>query len=82
MYFQVRNNQNMSEKYQKFEKNSAQKCDDILLKNFGKMHKFWSLETWSRSFWWSVVLGVFDEVLVSVSKITVSTTSLVITAKY
>jgi len=37
--------------------------DDIFLKNFGKMRKFWSLEsrsrTWSlesRSFWWSLGL--------------------------
>jgi len=56
--------------------------DDIFLKNFGKMHKFWSLGLELQVS--SLGLGVFDEVSVSsrnfnqvsVSKVAVSTTSL------
>jgi len=63
--------------------------DDIFLKNFGKIHKFWNLESRSPNFRWSLGLEFqvsvteflmkprirsFNEV--SVSKVTVSTTSL------
>ena len=43
--------------------------DKIFLKNFGKMHRFWSLESrsrtsslesWSRSFWWSLCLEILS----------------------
>jgi len=63
---------------------------DIFLKNFGKVDKFWSFESRSRTS--SLGLGVFDEVSVSsrnfnqvsvtVSKVTVSTTSLVLTLSF
>ena len=49
LYLLVRNNHNMSKKCQKFEKIQVRSDDDIFLKRFGKMHKFWSLECRSRT---------------------------------
>jgi len=56
LYLQVSNNQNTSEKSQKFEKIQVRIDDETFLINFGKMHKFWSLESRSRGFWWSLGL--------------------------
>jgi len=60
-YFQSRNNQNMSEKCQKFEFNSE--VMTTFKKYFSKMHKFRNFEHRncissldSRSFWWSLEL--------------------------
>jgi len=62
---QARNNSNMSEKRQKSEKIQLASGGDIVLKNFGKIHKFWSLESRSRisslesrNFLWSLSLEV------------------------
>jgi len=62
LYLQVRNNQNTLEKCQKFEKNSSQKWWRHFFQ-LGKTHKFWSLQSRSRtsslesrSFWWSLGL--------------------------
>ena len=60
LHLQVRNNQNRSEKCPKFEKNKLRSDDNIFLKNFRKIHKFWSLDSQSRNFWWSLGDSVSD----------------------
>ena len=55
LHLQVRNNQNISEKARN-KKYSTQKWWRHSKENFGKMPKFWSLE--SRSYWWSFGLEV------------------------
>jgi len=45
----------MSQKCRKFEKNQLRSDNDIF---FGKIHKFWSLESRSQSFWRSVGVEV------------------------
>ena len=62
LYLQVRNNENSSEKCQKLEKFILQMMMTFL-KNFGKIYKFWSLESRSRI---SILgLGIFNKVSVS-----------------
>jgi len=66
LYLQVRNDENRSKKCQKF-KNINSEVMTTLKKKFGKMYKFWSfdsryqvssLESQSRTFWWSLGLEV------------------------
>jgi len=61
---QVRNNQNRSEKCQKFEKIQLRTDGDSFLKNFGKIPKFWSLGLEFQVSSLSLSLGIFDEVAV------------------
>jgi len=69
LYLQITNNQNISEKCKKFDKKiKFRSDDDILLKNYWKMHNF-EVSVWvsnfksrSRSFWWSLGVEVLGPV--------------------
>jgi len=64
LYLQVRNNENMSENPRIKKKINWEKIMTTLTK-FGKMHKFWSIESRLELQVLSRGLGVFDEVSVS-----------------